>query len=79
MSGSEVKGAVFDPVSGWVAEEKLKTATDNIDARKISGDREVRLYFRIDDSGLITRSAKRPPYVQRRQRPKRPRSGLKDR
>jgi hypothetical protein len=39
---------------GWVTEEKLQAAIGDIDARKVSGGREGRLYFCADERNLIT-------------------------
>ena len=44
------------PEFGWITEEKLQAAIDDIDARGVAGGREGRLYFCADESSLITRN-----------------------
>ena len=44
------------PEFSWVTEEKFEAAVADIDARKVSGGREGRLYFCADERSLITRS-----------------------
>lgn len=39
----------------WATEEKLLAAIEDVDARKLSGGREGRLYFCADERSLITR------------------------
>ncbi|WP_454884907.1 hypothetical protein [Sphingomonas oryzagri] len=43
------------PEFGWVDEPKFLSAIEDIDARKMSGGREGRLYFCADEQSLITR------------------------